>query len=64
MSDKVSSEYEWSEDEEKEIARLMKEFKLNRIKAIQKMQRTKTEKANRLRLFGSKNELQTVRPSK
>jgi len=43
---------EWSAEQEAEIARLIEVFKLPRIKAIQKMQRQKNEKAERLRLYG------------
>jgi len=47
----------WSEVEEAKIAELMKEDKLTRIKAIQKMRRLIQDKK------WSPNVIQTVRPS-
>lgn len=48
----MSSDNEWSREQETEIARLMREEKLTRIKAIQTMQRRKHEKEGRALVYG------------
>jgi hypothetical protein len=45
---------EWAPDEEQEIARLMKEHKLSRIKAIQKMQRQRHTREQQEKIYGKK----------